>query len=104
MKLSKTTTILIIALLATVAIAGLVLMNATKTPTDEEIISEGEPVSDAEIQFLNLASQIESIQFNDGLFTDARFLWLEDIRVAVIPEEKGRRDPFASLIGLPVAR
>lgn len=104
MKLSKTTTILLIALFATIGIAVLVLVNASKTPSDEEIISEGETVSNAEVVFLNLASQIDSISFDESLFSDPRFMALKDIRVAVIPEEVGRRDPFAALIGLPPAR
>lgn len=104
MHLSKTTTILIIALIATVGIAALVLMNAAKTPSDEEIVSEGQMASEDEVVFLNLASRIDTISFDAEFLNDPRLLSLEDIRVAVIPEEIGRRDPFAALIGLPQAR
>ncbi len=93
MKLSKNTTILIVALVVTIGVAGIVLFNATRT--DPAVITETEGSSESEMVFINLASQIDAIHFSTDLLNDPRFLILEDIRVAVIPENAGRKDPFA---------
>lgn len=58
------------------------------------------PASSAEFTFMTLASQIEPIVFDTGVLDDPRFMALEDIRTAVIPEPSGKRDPFAPIPGL----
>lgn len=93
MKLSRTTTILIIALIVTVGVAGIVLFNATRD--DSSTVTEVENATDSETVFINLASQIDAIHFNTALLSDPKFMSLVDIRVAVIPELAGRKDPFA---------
>jgi len=102
MKLSKTTYILLIVLAVVAIIGAVVIFNALSgTPTDDEIITEGqETASVDEMLFLNLASQIESISFDAKLFTDPRFMSLVDIRTAIVPEQVGRKDPFANLSGI----
>lgn len=57
------------------------------------------PASDAELDFVNLAGQLDSITFDTSIFSDPRFTRLTDIRVTVVPETAGRRDPFAPLPG-----
>lgn len=95
MKLNRTTTILLIALVASLGIMGIVLFNANKT--DDAVLTETEAAGDAEIVFINLASQIDAIRFDTAFFDDPLFASLVDIRMPVIPEEQGRRDPFAAL-------
>ena len=95
MKLSRTTTILILVLVGSLGVMGIVLFNANKE--DPAILAETEATGESELVFVNLASQIDAITFNTALLSDPVFASLVDIRVAVIPEEQGRRDPFAVL-------
>lgn len=107
MKLSKTTTILLIVLAVVVIIGAIVIYNATgNVPTDEEIISEssGSSTSPDEVLFISLASQIESITFDEEFLNDPKFLSLVDIGELVVPEPTGRKDPFANLSGIVPAR
>ncbi|KND50355.1 MAG: hypothetical protein AB202_01725 [Parcubacteria bacterium C7867-007] len=60
------------------------------------------PASAAELDFLNLVVQIDSISFNTAIFSDPRFTSLTDIHTIVVPEAAGRRDPFAALPGAAV--
>lgn len=100
MKLSKTTTTLLIALGVTILVAAFFIFQATSSTEDDGIITEGEVSTEAEAIFINLASQINSISFDTSLFNDPRFASLVDIRVAIIPEAAGRKDPFALINGV----
>lgn len=101
MKLSKTTSILLIILAVVAVVCGIVIFNATSSvPSDFDILTEGQSTSVDEALFMNLASQIDAISFNDSLLKDPRFLSLVDIRVVVVPETVGRKDPFANLSGI----
>jgi len=106
MKLSKTTTILLIILGVVAIIAAIVIMNAlADTPSDVDIVTEGDMTASVdEVVFINLASQIESIRFDASLFSDPRFMSLVDIRTEIIPEPVGRRDPFANVSGIAPAQ
>jgi hypothetical protein len=57
------------------------------------------PASAAELDFVNLAGQINSISFDTSIFSDTRFTRLTDIHTIIVPEAVGRRDPFAGLSG-----
>ncbi|HYE23484.1 MAG TPA: hypothetical protein VEA92_03535 [Candidatus Paceibacterota bacterium] len=102
MKLTKTTTILLLILGAVAVVSGVVIYNATSSvPSDEEILTEEVGMSNVdEALFMNLASQIDAIRFDEAFFSDPRFLTLVDIRVVVVPEQVGRKDPFANLSGI----
>lgn len=65
-----------------------------RTPSDA-VVTETQPTSPAELTFVNLASQLEPLGFDRTILTDPRFTALIDIHTAVIPEQAGRRDPFA---------
>ncbi|HEX5774949.1 MAG TPA: hypothetical protein VFY28_03260 [Candidatus Paceibacterota bacterium] len=58
------------------------------------IITDG-PVSESEATFVTLAGELDSIVFDTGILADARFLALQDIHTAILPETLGRLDPFA---------
>jgi hypothetical protein len=60
------------------------------------------PASDAQLDFVNLAGQVDSITFDTSLLTDPRFTRLVDIRTTIIPEVTGRHDPFAAIPGTVV--
>jgi hypothetical protein len=102
MKFTKTTTYLLIALAVVALISGVVMFNAlSSTPSDQDIITEGDMTASVdEVLFITLASQIETISFDASFFRDPRFMSLVDIRTPIVPEDVGRRDPFANISGI----
>lgn len=64
------------------------------------ITADALPGSTSEVTFLGLASELDSVSFNNAIFTDQRFLVLQDIHTGVLPEQVGRTDPFAPLAGI----
>lgn len=60
-------------------------------------LSVGAAANPAELLFINLAGQLDSIAFKDGFLIDPRFRALVDIRTAILPESSGRPDPFAPI-------
>jgi hypothetical protein len=62
-------------------------------------VTAAAPASSAELDFVNLAGQIDTISFDPAIFSDPRFTRLTDIHTIVVPEASGRRDPFAILSG-----
>ena len=106
MKFSKTTTYLLIALAVVALISGVVIFNAmSSTPSDQEIVTEGDMTASVdEVLFITLASQIETISFDESFFSDPRFMSLVDIRTPIVPEDVGRRDPFANISGIVPAQ
>lgn len=105
MKISRSTSILLGILGLVTLVGGYIMYNALKPEdyADGTVTEEEAQASQAEILFINLASQIDNIRFDESLFTDPRFSALVDIRVAVIAEEAGREDPFANIVGVPRA-
>ena len=95
MKLSRNTIIVIVFLVLTLGIAAYLFLG--KEEGGDAVVTQSGVGSTAEILFINLASQIQSIEFDDELLLDPRFTQLIDIRVVVVPEAEGRRDPFAAL-------
>ena len=102
MKLTKTTTILLVILAVVAVISGVVIYTSTApSPMDDAIVTEGDGVANVdEALFMNLASQINDIRFDGAFLNDPRFLSLVDIRVMIVPETVGRKDPFANLSGI----
>lgn len=105
MKLSRSTSILLGVLGVVTLVGGYIMYNALKPEdyADGTVTEEEAQASQAEVLFINLASQIDNIRFDQSLFTDPRFAALVDIRVGIIEEESGREDPFANIVGLPRA-
>lgn len=105
MKLSRSTSILLGVLGLVTLIGGYIMYTALKPEDygDGTVTEEEAQASQAEVLFINLASQIDNIQFDESLFTDPRFAALVDMRVGIIEEESGREDPFANIVGLPKA-
>lgn len=103
MKLSRTTSILLGVLGVVTLVGGYIMYSALKPEdyADATVTEEEAKASQAEVLFINLASQIDNITFDKAFFTDPRFAALIDIRVAVIEEEAGREDPFANIVGAP---
>jgi xanthine/uracil permease len=95
MNLSKNTTTIIAILILVAGVAAYIFFFGKK-PVDTVTSSSG-PTTAAETTFINLTSQIDPVSFDTSIFTDPRFMSLQDIRVTVIPEASGRKDPFAPL-------
>jgi hypothetical protein len=56
--------------------------------------------SAAQARFLSLASELQPITFNTGIFEDPRFAALVDLTTPIAPESSGRIDPFAPVPGI----
>lgn len=95
MKLSRNTIVVVVFIVLSLAIAGYFFLG--RSSESDSVVTQSSVGSTAEIVFINLASQIQSIEFDDELLLDPRFTRLIDIRVVVVPEAEGRRDPFAAL-------
>ena len=95
MKLSRNTIVIIVFVLLSLGIAAYFFLG--RSSEDDAVITQSTVGSSAEILFINLASQIQSIEFDEELLLDPRFTQLVDIRVVVVPEAEGRRDPFAGI-------
>jgi flagellar basal body-associated protein FliL len=97
--MSKQTKIIIVAL-GIVVILGAVYVTFFNTSSDSSAVTaSGAPASQAEVTFLNLASQLNPIVFDTSILSDPRFTSLVDIHTSVVPEVTGRTDPFASIGG-----
>jgi len=64
------------------------------------VAATGAPSSEAELTFITLTAKIDPVELDTSILTDPRFVGLQDIRTAVIPEPSGRTDPFAPLPGV----
>jgi hypothetical protein len=86
-----------------IVIIGAAAYYMTKDGGNTAVVTEGEvPSSGAEATFLGFSSELESVTFDPAIFTDPRFVSLQDIRTNIVDEGKGRRDPFAPLAGVVV--
>lgn len=66
--------------------------------------SSGAPASSAEQTFINLAAELDPINFPTAIFSNPRFMNLNDTRTSLTPEDAGRPDPFAPLPGIAPAQ
>lgn len=88
----------IIGLGAVVIIAVIYLVFFDKGAPAPDLSSDSS--SPAENYFVNLASELDTIDFDTTILSDARFNALTDIRTAILPETAGRPDPFAPIPGV----
>ncbi len=95
MPLSKTTGVLIILGLLVLGAAGYILFGTNGG--EAGVSADAPPATSAEQTFLLLTSRIDPVRLTTNVLQDPRFMSLEDIRVAIIPETSGRIDPFAPL-------
>lgn len=98
MSISRNT-ILATALII-VALGGaayFLFFNGAPTPA---ITTDTGPGSDAQATFINLAAQLEPVAFDSSILSNPRFIALQDIHTAIIPEASGRPDPFSALPGV----
>lgn len=66
-----------------------------KDTSDATVTIEGGASTISEANFISLATELDSIDFNTAILTDPRFLGLSNIHTAITPEAQGRSDPFA---------
>ncbi|KND47020.1 MAG: hypothetical protein AB199_01140 [Parcubacteria bacterium C7867-004] len=85
------------------SIAYVVLLRPTAS--DETIlIEDGSAASATQGVFIDLAAQLEPLEFETAVLTDPRLLGLQDIHTSIIPEALGRNDPFQSFLAPTKAR
>jgi hypothetical protein len=95
MHLSKTTGVLIILGLLVLGAAAYLLFGTDDMRSG--VSANPAPATEAEQTFLALTSRIDPVELDTKVLSDPRFLMLEDIRTAILPEIAGRIDPFAPL-------
>lgn len=84
----------IVTVLIGLMIPAYFLISGGNASTDVVVASI--PNSDAEVVFVNLASQLVPLSYDTSILSDPRFTSLVDLHTAILPEQKGRRDPFAN--------
>jgi hypothetical protein len=89
----------IILLVSIIVVAGglLYYFFFFNTSTDSALLTDTTMASDAELSFITLVGKLDSITFDTSLLSDPRFTARQDIRTAVVPEQTGRKDPFAPI-------
>ena len=95
--------IILIALLVLVCAGAAYFLFFQNDPNDALIETEG-PGSEAQATFINLAAQLEPIAFDSRILENQRFMALQDIHTAIVPESSGRSDPFSPLSGVAAPR
>ena len=93
LHISRTVAIVIVLGLIVVAAIGYTLMQNGNTD-DTISVSDGAATA-SEANFITLASELDSIEFDTSILADPRFLSLSNIHTAITPEPMGREDPFA---------
>lgn len=104
MKLSKTNKMLIALGVLVVATGVYFLLTGGSNDDDIVMVEEGMATGQAQSVFVDLAAQLDPVAFDTSVLSDPRFLGLQDIHTAIVPEIAGRVDPFASLFGSSKAR
>lgn len=93
--MNQTNGILIVLALLVLGAAGYLLFG--RTDAGSALSPDAAPASAAEVEFLNLAAQIEPVKYDVTVLSDPRFLGLQDLRTPIVSEASGRTDPFAPL-------
>jgi len=97
MKPNTNTIILIIATIVVALGAYWYFFTGTgNEPPLETLSTENE----VQIRFKTLASLLQPITFNTGIFSEPRFMALVDLATPITPETVGRLDPFAPVPGV----
>ncbi len=91
---------IILVVLGILVAAAALYMLFGRGSTEDAVQIENAPASQAETNFLNLTAEIEPVDFDASVLADPRFMALQDISTAIVPESAGRVDPFAPLGGL----
>ncbi len=97
MPTSRTISIAVaVAIVLLGAIAYLAFFRPDTTPA---VSATGAPTSGAQADFIDLSAQLTPISFDTSIFSDPRFMALQDIHTSIVSEAAGRKDPFAPLTG-----
>ncbi len=91
---------IILAILGLLLLAAALYLLFGRSDTSSVINSNTGATSVAEQTFLNLTAQINPITFDASILSDPRFMALQDLKTAIVPESPGRTDPFAPLPGV----
>lgn len=87
--------ILILGFIALLAGAGyyLVVLERNGTVGGQNVITAGQAEEDAQL-FLRQLDALQKVEFRTEIFTDPRFVSLEDYTESVIQIPAGRQNPF----------
>lgn len=93
LHISRTVGVGIVLALIVLAAIGYTLMS--NDTSDATVTVEGGASTASEANFISLATELSSIDFNTAILSDPRFLGLSNIHTAITPEAQGRNDPFS---------
>lgn len=88
-------TIAIVAICIGLLIPAYFLISGTGGGSSDADVTASAPTSEAEAVFVNLTSQLGTLSYDTSILSDPRFTSLVDLHTAVLPEQQGRKDPFA---------
>ncbi len=97
MKFNSSTILTILATL--IAAAGAYWYFFTGTGNQPPLTANASK-NEAQAHFQALVSELQTISFDTGIFSDPRFNALADLTTPVAPETLGRLDPFAPIPGI----
>ncbi len=105
MNSSKALNITIVVFLVVFAVVGYLFLNREKTPesslkseaTPAASTPQSEALNQANKQFLDNLSNLKAVTLDDSIFSDPAFVSLTDFGLKLVPEPKGRDNPFAPL-------
>ena len=95
---------LTIGLVAIVAIGVIYMLFFTGGEPVADVTADSVASSPQEFLFVSLASQLNTIDFDQAVLNDERFGKLIDLKTEILPEEMEREDPFAPLSGIRSGR
>lgn len=88
-------TLILIAVLVVLVLAYFFYFRGSPAPLPP--LSVSAPAAAREQQFIQLTQSLNTISFDQGIFSDSRLLALTSIAYPITEEATGRLDPFAPL-------
>lgn len=100
-KSSKKTAVIIVVIIIVTLIAYFYYAGSAPVSNSslETTIANNEAQADG-VRVLTLLNQIKSLKIDSDLFKNVSYLTLQDYSIQIPPENVGRPDPFAPLVGM----
>ena len=92
---SLTPTIIIFAVIIAMVVGYIYMKNVGTGATTQPLTASS--INSTASKFQNITNKLSSISFDTSIFSDPRFMALQDITTPVAQESVGRTDPFAPL-------
>lgn len=93
----KSITTSVVTGIAIIAILILGYFYIVGTSTTARPLTTSSALSVSDIQIQSISSQLTSLSFDTGVFSDPRFIALKNINAPIVSEPIGRTNPFAPI-------